>query len=276
MSRRGALCTAAGGALLARAGLVAVGRLPDRLLERANHRGASVSLAGGPAVAIAASLSALLGEPGSRLGRTACVVGLGTAVLGAYDDLAGARPGAVPAQGLRGHVGALRHGRVSTGLVKLVGIAGVGLLAGGALFDEPAERVVVAGVVAGAANLVNLLDLRPGRALKGALLLGAPVLARGGSPAAVVAGPLGAAAALLPADLAETTMLGDCGANSIGALLGVCLAAGAGRRGQLALLAALAALTAASELVSFTRVIEAVPGLRELDRLGRVGPVNRR
>jgi hypothetical protein len=84
-----------------------------------------------------------------------------------------------------------------------------------------------------------------------------------------VAGPLGAAAAVLPEDLGERTMLGDSGANALGALLGLGLAARLGPRGRWAALGALVALTAASEKVSFTRVIESTPGLRELDGLGR-------
>jgi len=64
-------------------------------------------------------------------------------------------------------------------------------------------------------------------------------------------------------------MLGDCGANSVGALLGLRLASIAGRGPRTALLAAVVALTLASEKVSFTRVIESTPVLRELDRLGR-------
>ena len=64
-------------------------------------------------------------------------------------------------------------------------------------------------------------------------------------------------------------MLGDTGANAAGALLGVAALAATGRRGRLALLAALVGLTVASERVSFTRVIESTPGLRELDALGR-------
>jgi hypothetical protein len=64
-------------------------------------------------------------------------------------------------------------------------------------------------------------------------------------------------------------MLGDAGANALGALLGLALAARTGPLGRAVLLAGVAGLTAASERVSFTRVIERTPGLRELDALGR-------
>jgi hypothetical protein len=74
---------------------------------------------------------------------------------------------------------------------------------------------------------------------------------------------------VLPDDLGERVMLGDCGANALGALLGLRLAALPGRGSRAALLGAVVALTLASEKVSFTQVIEATPGLRELDRLGR-------
>ena len=64
-------------------------------------------------------------------------------------------------------------------------------------------------------------------------------------------------------------MLGDCGANALGALLGTALAAATNRIGRFGLLLAIAGLTAASEKVSFTAVIERTPVLRELDALGR-------
>jgi hypothetical protein len=124
-----------------------------------------------------------------------------------------------------------------------------------------------AGVIAGTANLVNLLDLRPGRALKAGALIGAPLaLGRRGG---VAAGTLGAGAALLPADLGEEIMLGDAGANALGALLGVALAARTGPVGRALALTVLAGLTAASEKVSFTKVIQDTPWLRELDEFGR-------
>ena len=64
-------------------------------------------------------------------------------------------------------------------------------------------------------------------------------------------------------------MLGDTGANAAGALLGTALVQGAGRRGRWTALAVLVGLTLASEKVSFTKVIESTPVLRELDALGR-------
>ncbi|MFC5946211.1 hypothetical protein ACFPZ4_32725, partial [Micromonospora harpali] len=79
----------------------------------------------------------------------------------------------------------------------------------------------------------------------------------------------GPAAGLLADDLDEQVMVGDGGANAIGAVLGVALAARTGPLGRAGLLAVLAGLTAASEKVSFTQVIQATPGLRELDALGR-------
>jgi UDP-N-acetylmuramyl pentapeptide phosphotransferase/UDP-N-acetylglucosamine-1-phosphate transferase len=88
----------------------------------------------------------------------------------------------------------------------------------------------------------------------------------------VAAGALGAGAALLPADLGEEIMLGDAGANALGALLGVALAAKTGTAGRAVALAVLAGLTAASERVSFTKVIQDTPWLRTLDELGRRPP----
>ncbi len=124
-------------------------------------------------------------------------------------------------------------------------------------------------LIAGTANLVNLLDLRPGRALKVVAALGAVTTLAGGEPGALGAAATGSALAALPADLGERAMLGDTGANAAGALLGVALAARLERPARLLALAGVTALTLASERVSFTAVIERTPVLDALDRLGR-------
>jgi hypothetical protein len=125
--------------------------------------------------------------------------------------------------------------------------------------------ILNAGLVAGGANLLNLFDLRPGRAIKVAAASGALLGAAGQDD---VAAPLGAALALLPEDLGERAMLGDAGANALGAMLGAS-AAGLSRPARVALLAGIAGLTAASEKVSFTKVIARTPALNWLDMLGR-------
>ncbi|MGY1815747.1 hypothetical protein [Blastococcus sp. SYSU D00820] len=265
------------GAAATRAGLAGAAALTARPAgapwRRTNYAGRPVTLLGGPALAAAATASAVLGAPaGTR--AAAAVVGTVSGLVGGYDDLAGARPEQARDKGLAGHLRALRAGRVSAGAVKVAGIGAAAAVA--ALLTrrpgDPAGRaladgIVTTGLVAGTANLVNLLDLRPGRAAKATAIAAAATV--GGPAGGLSAGPLGAALAVLPADLGERVMLGDCGANAAGALLGLRLAQLPGRGARTGLLAGVVALTLASERVSFTRVIEATPGLRELDRLGR-------
>jgi UDP-N-acetylmuramyl pentapeptide phosphotransferase/UDP-N-acetylglucosamine-1-phosphate transferase len=255
---------AGAGVVAARGLLRSAASLDTRALERTNHRGEPISLVAGPVVALAATAAAVAGAPTRPLRMAALAAGAGAGALGLYDDIAGARPEQRADKGFRGHLRALASGRVSAGAVKVAGIGAAGLVAGALVDRRPLRALVAGGIVAGTANLLNLLDLRPGRAVKAAVLLGAPLLGSG-----VVAGPLGAAVAVLPEDLDEQVMLGDAGANALGALLGLGLAARLGPRGRWAALGALVALTAASERVSFTRVIESTPVLRQLDQLGR-------
>jgi hypothetical protein len=242
--------------------------------SRTNHRGEPVSLYEGPLLAAGAMAGLALAPGLPSRARFAALAATGTAAaLGAYDDQSDVRtPGEPAAKGFRGHLGALRSGRVTSGSAKIIGIGLSGLAAGALLRPGAAgwaERLAAGTVVAGTANLLNLLDLRPGRALKVGLLTGGHLAVRPGPGGAIVAGGVGAAAALLPMDLGERSMLGDCGANAFGALVGCGIAAWAGTPTLYAAAAALVAVTAASERVSFTQVIESTPGLRELDWLGR-------
>ena len=227
-----------------------------------------VTLLEGPALALAAIAAPALGSGLSiRVRAALAVAGTGAAAFGGYDDLAGDGD----RRGFRGHLGALAHGEVTTGAVKLGGIGTTGLVAAAVLGGAPADVAINTGLVAGGANLLNLFDLRPGRALKVVLASGAllAVSARGEGAGQTVAAPLGASVALLGEDLGERAMLGDAGANALGALLGVAAAASLPRPARVALLAGIAGLTAASEKVSFTAVIERTPALRWLDMLGR-------
>ena len=185
---------------------------------------------------------------GLRLPLVGWLVGLrrdpavaAVAAIGLADDLwsGGER-------GFRAHLGRRR----TTGVLKLFGIPLVGLLA--------TRKLSGALLVGLAANFLNQLDTKPGRALKAYLLLAPPTGA-----------PLRAAVILAPYDLREMAMLGDSGANALGALLGLSSVSKLTARGRWAAIGALAGLTLLGETRSLGALIERTPVLRELDALGR-------
>ena len=274
--------------------------------ERTNFHGATVSLRGGVAmagasVASAAVASALSDQPRAALGGV--VASLGGGLAGYIDDVdQGAHDGGKVAKGLKGHLGALAHGQVTTGVIKIAGI-GASALAASALVGskatsvsgKAADLVLNTVLIAGTANLANLLDLRPGRALKATVLVAAPLSyfscaaaktpasGASGAPSAKPVSPASPASAqrllasglnaaaitALVEDLQETTMLGDTGANAAGALLGTSLAANDSWKLRLGAALGVVGLILASEKVSFSKVIAANPALNWLDQLWR-------
>lgn len=274
--------------------------------ERTNFHGVTVSLRGGvamagAAVASAAVASALSDQPRAALGGV--VASLGGGVAGYIDDVdQGAHDGGKVAKGLKGHLGALAHGQVTTGVIKIAGI-GASALAASALVGSKAtsmggkvaDLALNTVLIAGAANLANLLDLRPGRALKATVLVAtplsyfscaaanAPASGASGAPSAKPVSPASPASAqrllasglnaaaitALVEDLQETTMLGDTGANAAGALLGTSLAANDSWKLRLGTALGVVGLILASEKVSFSKVIAANPALNWLDQLWR-------
>jgi len=288
--------TAVAAAAAARGAYAVLRRYPpagEKTWSRTNHRGEPVTLLEGPAVTVGAVTAQVIGaavavrqanHPVRALGPAerarlfadpSALAGLGGLAFGVLDDLRGSGK----RRGLRGHLGALAHGEVTTGAAKLIGLAATGLAAALLEGGSPADVAINAGLVAGGANLLNLFDLRPGRAVKvatgsAALIAAASALGnrdghgRAGGLIAVAA-PAGAALAMAAEDLGERAMLGDAGANAIGAMLGAAAARALPRAARAGLLAGIVTLTVASERVSFTRVIAATPPLHWLDMLGR-------
>lgn len=247
-------------------------------LERSNYAGRTVTLAEGAAVG--AAVVVLTARRASAVDALALA---GVAALGLADDIIEPRrrrAGEATAKGLRGHLGAFREGRLTTGGAKLIGIP-VLCLGAAALAPRPRRLLLDGALAAGCANLANLLDLRPGRALKAVAapalvlaLLPGDVAADAGeqrdrSGRALALAALVPAVAALPADLREHGMLGDGGANVLGAAVGTALARRTSPLVRAGALAVIAGLTLASERVSFSAVIDASPWLRRIDGLGR-------
>ncbi len=221
--------------------------------------------------------------------------------LGMVDDALGS--GA--SRGFRGHLSALRHGTLTTGGLKLVGISLASLfvalilsgvspwgerIGGGGWALNGAVALLAGAAIALTSNFVNLTDLRPGRALKVSSLLmvfgvvSAGLLLTASQPAAIaVPGSarvvdaivlalfaLGPLAAVYRYDMAEMGMLGDAGANPMGAVAGLLIVSGLPLWGLLVYLAIMFALNLASERISFSAVVDSNGLLSRLDALGRI------
>ena len=248
------------------------------LFARTNVRGVDVPVAVGvlvPVVLVAAAaiLVVLDASGGADVPTgpllTSVLGACGFGLLGFLDDLAGDGS----SRGFGGHLRALAGGRLTTGAVKLFGGGAVAVLVASTVSEDRVGRLLAdAALIALAANLANLLDRAPGRVAKAGLLAAVPIVAVAGVDDRLV-GPvvvLAATAALLVPDLREQLMLGDTGANVIGATLGLSVVLTAAPSTRSIVLVVVLALNLLSERVSFSRAIDATPPLRALDRLGRL------
>jgi UDP-N-acetylmuramyl pentapeptide phosphotransferase/UDP-N-acetylglucosamine-1-phosphate transferase len=249
-------------------------------LQRRNYRNRMLPTAAGLLVVIAVLLieagratlgaSGLGDEPGRNIARPLMLFAcLGFGLLGLIDDLLGNHGD----QGFRGHLRALLSGRVTTGALKIFGGAAVALvLAANVPFPSGKRLLADAVLIALAANLANLLDRAPGRAIKVGLLAWIPIAFVAGADGVgvAIAPVIGAFCGLLGDDLHEHLMLGDTGANVLGAVLGLAVVLDVGRGPRNVVLIGLIVLTLAAEAVSFSAVIKKVPILRRFDELGQL------
>ena len=207
--------------------------------------------------------------PGPTSGGIAPLLALAFAFsfLGVIDDVAGVGESG----GFRGHLSALARGRLTTGAFKMLGgpLVAIGVVGATSWGSGLGPLLRDAALVSLAANLANLFDRSPGRIVK---VGGLAALGLAGATRSVALAPVatvvGGSFGLLVPDLREKMMLGDAGSNVIGAALGWGVVVSVGPSERWIVLAALLGANLMSEVVSFTRVIDAVAPLRWLDRLG--------
>lgn len=273
-----------------------------------NYRGRALPCPFGVLIVAAAVLALVPVTLIERLGHVAilyprfeaaAIYTLGVALLGLIDDTLGSqvgdpRTGDSPAddlssgvgpkgrsscssaaraapRGLGGHARALGRGELSTGVLKAGGSLGLALLAMSLTGLSTGRWLLASAVLVLATGALNLLDLRPGRAVKAFVVLGAALTIGAGElrtlwTLGLFVGPALVAGAY---DLRERAMLGDTGSNLLGALAGLWLVFSLGETGQLIALGLLIALTAYGELRSISMLVEQVPLLRRLDSVGR-------
>ncbi|MDO5049683.1 MAG: hypothetical protein Q4D87_07355 [Actinomycetaceae bacterium] len=267
MSNRWAIAFAGG------LGAAAITQIVTRLvksapsLQRTNHKGNNVSLSEGIGVA-----TAMIGSAVARRDFPAAAAFTATANAGLADDIEDLRPiaGNAP-KGLHGHIEALQEGRVTTGLIKVAAIGssavGYALVEGNKRGRNVYDLAIDSIIMAGSANIANLFDLRPGRALKASAMCATLVNVVQFSPRSMGA-TIGAIAGAAPSDLASDTMLGDVGANTLGLQVGMMAIQPQSRLFRTAMAGLTLSVIGASEVVSFSKVIESVPALSALDEFG--------
>jgi hypothetical protein len=245
-------------------------RSPGPRWRKANHRGAILPVTLGWTLAVGLLADVLVVWAQTRtIGLSASQAGelLGAAIVflaGVVDDGFGGRE-----RGLRGHLRALLDGRLTTGGIKL---AAAVLASAITVAWTPREHLwanlLALITIAGCTNVWNGLDVAPGRALKGFLVVTVVLLLVDVRAFLLVA--TGAAAAVLWPDLRERAMLGDAGANLLGFLAGAEIVRRLPEPWLPVAAAVVIALNLLAETVRFSRTIEAIPPLRWFDRLGRL------
>jgi UDP-N-acetylmuramyl pentapeptide phosphotransferase/UDP-N-acetylglucosamine-1-phosphate transferase len=250
---------------------------------RPNYRDCELPFPFGVLVLAAASIALVPLMLVDKLGETqvfarpitpVVVYCLGAIGLGLLDDTIGGRPGAGTGggpRGWRGHFGALRHGELSSGVLKALGALGLAMFAARYVTISTGRWLLAVGVLVLCTNAFNLLDLRPGRAVKVLVVLGAALTAGSGQVRVLWVLGLFAGPALIAGafDLRERAMLGDTGSNLLGALGGLWLVLTLSGTGQAIALGVLVAITIYGELRSISGFVERTPALRYLDSLGR-------
>lgn len=260
--------------------------LSREVFLRTNYRGVTVStgaglvlvaatIFGAAVLAVARSLGADTEESVAVAMTTSALAVTGFGLLGLIDDLAAD----ADSSGYVGHVRELIGGRMTAGSLKLLAGPAIAVLAVQPISGGSFGWLIADGaLVALSANLANLLDTGPGRVTKVggvafvALAVGV-ALGDTGDLALLVgaAVAIGAALALLRQELGERIMLGDTGANPIGAVLALAAVLTLSGLSRLVLLGVVLVLNLLSERISFKSVIESTPPLRWVDRLGRPG-----
>lgn len=248
---------------------------------RPNYRGRELPCPLGVLIAVAALLALVPLTLIERVGHTTivypglitvAVYTLGVACLGMIDDTLGSPRGDVAApRGWRGHGAAALRGEMSTGALKALGSLGLALFAMDFTGLSVGRWLLASAVLVLATNALNLFDLRPGRAFKMFVLIGAGLTigAHELRPLWTLGLFVGPALVAGVYDLREEAMLGDTGANLLGGLAGLWMVLVLSQTGQLVALALLVIVTVYGELRSISELVARVPLLRELDSLGR-------
>ncbi|HJV46499.1 MAG TPA: hypothetical protein VJ824_12340 [Bacillota bacterium] len=244
--------------------------LLDHRMCRANYQGHQIPVSTGilfPIIHLGL-LPLMMGERFIKLFGLQSVALLIVAYVGFKDDQAGGWE----AKGLKGHfLYAIRERRISTGLWKAIVVGGVAVVFSAIYSTSWLLFMLDFLLISLSANFINLLDLRPGRAMKGFLILFLPFLflAAGKVPYILWLSVVIPASFLFYQDVLGKVMLGDAGSNCLGMVLGFWIMLYAPLSFRVFIVILLIGIHYYAEKKSLTIFIQEVKFLQWLDMLGR-------
>lgn len=185
---------------------------------------------------------------------------------GILDDIIGNRD----VSGLKGHFKSLLNGRLTTGGFKAIFGGFIGILISLVISKNISDIIINTLIIALSTNLMNLLDLRPGRAIKGFLVIMITLFLTLADffkvlPLLIVPNVL----AYFNLDLKAKAMMGDTGSNVLGISIGILVAMGCSSNIRLSWLVFLILIHLITEKFSLTKIIENNKILNFIDKLGR-------
>ena len=185
---------------------------------------------------------------------------------GILDDIIGNRD----VSGLKGHFKSLLNGKLTTGGFKALFGGFIGLVISIAISKNIYDIVINTLIIALSTNLMNLLDLRPGRAIKGYLVISIVLLfTLGEYTRNLLLLIFPNVIAYFNQDLKAKAMMGDTGSNVLGISIGILFVMGYSLKVRLIWLAFLIFIHILTEKYSLTKIIENNKFLNFIDKLGR-------
>ena len=192
-------------------------------------------------------------------------------LIGFIDDMLGSRN----VLGLKGHFKSLLKGRLTTGALKaIIGLL-IAFIISSSLTSNPLETVINTLIIALSTNFFNLLDLRPGRAIKvyifSFLVILVSLIIKHKTAIISPFIPLvGSIIGYMPYDLKARCMMGDAGSNVLGISVGFLVVLTLSWYIKLGVLAFLIVIHIFTEKYSLTDLIKNNRFLNYLDNLGRL------
>lgn len=212
--------------------------------------------------------TALIGLVGTLVGDVAGLINelyilaalvAGVTLLGFIDDTAKTEE-----RGLRSHIRAFFNGKITSGFLKATGGLVISLIIATHFTSSPQLIILNALIIGLFMNFINLLDLRPGRALVTFIILANMVMVASFFSSGMSLSfswafwgiILAPASAIFLSEIRGQSMLGDTGSNTLGAVLGYVVIANFETDIKVAVLIFLLAFNFIADRVSITKLLE--------------------